>query len=300
MPHGDHAHDHQHPAAKAGNERRVAWALGITITFMVIEVAGGLIAGSLALLADAGHMLADAFALSLALFAFRIARRRADPQRSYGYHRFEVLAAFANGLILFAVAGWIAVEAVMRLFDPVEVLGTPMLIVAILGLIANLVAFAILHGGERENLNMRGAMLHVAADILGSIGAIVAALIIGATGWMAADPILSVFVAALILRGGWNLIRRSAHILLEGTPDGLDLAELRAALKEAVPEVQDVHHVHVWSLTGERPVVTLHARIPAEAQADRILRAIHAVLDDRFGLRHATIQLETGPCPDSA
>lgn len=299
MPHGDRAHDHQHPAGKTGNERRVAWALGVTITFMVVEVAGGLIAGSLALLADAGHMLADAFALSLALFAFRIARRRADPQRSYGYHRFEVLAAFANGLILFAVAGWIAVEAVMRLFDPVEVLGTPMLIVAVLGLIANLVAFAILHGGERENLNMRGAMLHVAADILGSIGAIVAALIIGATGWMAADPILSVFVAALILRGGWNLIRRSAHILLEGTPDGLDLAELRAALKDAVPEVEDVHHVHVWSLTGERPVVTLHARIPVEAQADRILRAIHAVLDDRFGLRHATIQLETGPCPDN-
>jgi cobalt-zinc-cadmium efflux system protein len=300
MPHGDHAHDHHHPTAKAGNERRVAWALGITVTFMAVEVVGGLIAGSLALLADAGHMLADAFALSLALFAFRIGRRRADPQRSYGYHRFEVLAAFANGLILLAVAGWIAVEAAIRLFDPVEVLGTPMLVVAVLGLIANLVAFVILHGGERENLNMRGAMLHVVADILGSIGAIVAALIIGATGWMAADPILSVVVAGLILRGGWDLVRRSAHILLEGTPDGLDLAELREALKTAVPEVQDVHHVHVWSLTGEKPVVTLHARIPERAQADRILRAIHAVLEERFGLRHATIQLETGLCPDSS
>ncbi|MBT5415710.1 MAG: cation transporter [Rhodospirillaceae bacterium] len=297
MPLGDH--DHHHPTAAAGNERRVAWALGVTVAFMVIEIAGGLIAGSLALLADAGHMLADACALTLALFAFRISRRRADPQRSYGYHRFEVLAAFANGLTLIAVAGWITVEAVLRLFDPVEVLGTPMLIVAILGLIANLVAFAILHGGERENLNMRGAMLHVAADILGSIGAIVAALIIRATGWMAADPILSVFVAVLILRGAWILVRRSAHILLEGTPDGLDLAELREALRGAVPEVRDVHHLHVWSLTGERPIVTLHASIPTDANADRVLRAIHAVLDERFGLRHATIQLETGPCPDS-
>lgn len=296
MPHGDH--DHQHPTTVAGNERRVAWALALTVAFMAVEVAGGLLAGSLALLADAGHMLADAFALALALFAFRLSRRRADPRRSFGYHRMQVLAAFANSLVLFAVAGWITLEAALRLFEPVEVLGTPMLIVAVLGLLANLVVFAILHGGERENLNMRGAMLHVGADILGSIGAIAAALIIRATGWMAADPILSVLVAALILRGAWALLRRSAHILLEGTPDGLNVAELREALQAAVPEVQDVHHVHVWSLTGERPIVTLHARVPAEAQDDRVLKAIRVVLVKRFGLGHVTIQLESGGCLD--
>jgi cobalt-zinc-cadmium efflux system protein len=295
-----HAHDHGHGRAHADNERRVLWAMLLTGGFMLAEVVGGIVAGSLALLADAGHMLTDCASLALAWTAFRIGRRPQDARRTYGYHRFQVLAAFVNGLSLIAIVLWIAIEAVRRLLAPVEVLGGLMLAIAVLGLLVNLAAFWILHGGDRANLNIRGAALHVMGDLLGSIAAIVAALVITWTGWMPIDPLLSVFVALLILRSAWLLVRRSSHILLEGTPDWLDVADLRRSLAEAVPLVEDVHHVHAWMLTSERPLLTMHARVQAGADHDQVLKAIQEALVRDHGIDHATIQIERAGCADDA
>ena len=290
------AHDHSHN--HADNERRVFWAMLLTGGFMLTEAVGGVIAGSLALLADAGHMVTDAASLALAWAAFRIGRRPADPRRFYGYHRFQVLAAFINGIALAAIVIWIAVEAVRRLFEPVEVLGGLMLAIAALGLLVNVAAFLILHGGERENLNLRGAALHVLGDLLGSVAAIVAALVILWTGWTPIDPLLSVLVALLILRSAWFVVRKSGHILLEGTPDWLDVDELRGELTAAVPEVEDVHHVHAWMLTTERPLMTLHAQVREGADPTRVLLAITRLLKERYGVGHATVQVEPAGCVD--
>jgi cobalt-zinc-cadmium efflux system protein len=294
MHHHDHARDRAQ--SDADNQRRVFIAMLLTGGFMFAEVAGGIVAGSLALLADAGHMLTDCASLALAWTAFRIGRRGHDTRRTYGYHRFQVLAAFVNGLSLVAIVLWIAIEAVRRLLAPVEVLGGLMLVVAVLGLVVNLAAFWILHGGDRDNLNIRGAALHVMGDLLGSVAAIVAALVITWTGWMPIDPLLSVLVALLILRSAWLLVRRSTHILLEGTPDWLDVEELRRSLAAAVPPVEDVHHVHAWMLTSERPLLTMHARVRPGADHDQVLRAIQQVLAREHGIEHATIQIEPAGC----
>lgn len=294
----DHQGHHHHAAVGANNERRVLLALLLTGTFMVVEAVGGLIAGSLALIADAGHMLTDTAALGLAWIAFRIASRPADPRRSYGYHRVQVLAAFANGGALLIIVIWIAVEAVRRLFDPVEVLGGTMLAIAIVGLLVNGIALWLLRGGDRENLNIRAATLHIMGDLLGSVGAIAAAGVILATGWSAVDPILSLLVSLLILASAWRLVRQSGHILMEGTPSDVDGLHLRELIPASVPEVIDVHHVHVWSLTPDRPVVTLHARIHRAADQDAVLARIKQLLLDRFGIDHSTIQIEHGGCAD--
>ena len=230
------------------DKRRVQIALVLTATFMVVEVIGGILSGSLALLADAGHMLSDTMALTLAAVAFGVSARPADSKRSYGYHRFQILAAFVNGLSLLLIVGWILIEAVRRLISPPDVMGTTMLIVASAGLLVNIVAFTVLHGGDRENLNIRGAALHVAGDLLGSIAAIVAASVIIFTGWMPIDPILSVVVALLILRSAWYLVKRSAHILLEGAPEWLDQDSMQNRLVERIPAINSIHHVHVWGL----------------------------------------------------
>jgi cobalt-zinc-cadmium efflux system protein len=291
-------HDHAHERATADNERNVFWAMVLTGGFMVAEVVGGVVAGSLALIADAGHMLTDAASLALAWAAFRVGRWPRDARRTYGYHRFQVLAAFVNGLALVAVVGWIAIEAVRRLFDPVEVLGGLMLAIAAVGLLVNLAAFAILRRGDRENLNVQGAVLHVAADLLGSVATIVAALVILGTGWAPIDPLLSLLVAALILHSAWRLLRKSAHILLEGAPDWLDDSELRQAVTTALPTIKDVHHVHAWMLTSERPLITLHAEVASGADHQAVLASIQHVLRERFGIEHATIQIETVACAD--
>ena len=272
----------------------------LTGTFMVAEVVGGVLSGSLALLADAGHMLTDTAALALAWAAFRAARKPADPLRSYGYHRFQVMAAFVNGAALVAIVAWIAFEAVHRLMAPTPVLGGMMLAVAVLGLLVNVAAFLILHGGDRANLNIRGATLHVVGDLLGSVAVIAAAVVILGTGWMPIDPVLSLLVAALILRSAWRLVRESGHILMEGTPVGLDVADIRAALTGAVPGVTDVHHVHVWSLTPRRPLLTMHAEIEDDAHPGEVLRAIKGFLAERFGMDHTTVQIERGGCADEA
>lgn len=272
----------------------------LTGGFMAVEVAGGLLAGSLALLADAGHMLADTAALSFAWLAFRLARRPADARRSYGYHRFQILAAFLNGVILIAIVAWIVIEAAQRLREPVEILGGLMLAIAGVGLAVNLISFAILHGGNRENLNVRGALLHVMGDLLGSLGAIVAAAVIIVTGWTPIDPLLSVLVALLIARSAWMLVRHSTHVLLEGTPTEIDVFRLKAELVAAIPEVDDVHHVHVWTLASGKLVMTLHAHVRDDANAEQVLHTILAVCRERFGLFHVTVQIEHGRCADVA
>jgi cobalt-zinc-cadmium efflux system protein len=294
-PHGDHRH-HAPPAADG--ERRMFWVLLLTGGFMIVEAVGGWLAGSLALIADAGHMLSDTAALALAWAAFRVARRPHDEKRTYGYHRFEIIVAFANGLALFAIAAWIIFEAVGRLREPVPVAGVPMLAVAAAGLVVNLVALYVLRGGDRANLNVRAALLHVLGDLLGSIGAIAAAIVILATGWTPIDPILSVFLTLLILRGAWDVTRRAGHVLMEGVPEGFDAAAMRADLLAAVPGLVDVHHVHAWMLNPERPMVTLHVRLEPATDASTALAAIKVRLREQFGIAHSTVQVDPGECLD--
>lgn len=291
--HGHHGHVHSHGASDTA---RIGWAFVILFVFMLVEAAGGILSGSLALLADAGHMVSDAAALGMSWLALHLGRRPADAARSFGYRRLEVLAAFVNGCTLFVIAGWIAFEAVLRLRAPTPVLGGMMLGVAVAGLLANVAAFAVLNGGSKENLNMRSAWLHVLGDTLGFAVAIVAALVILATGWTPIDPILSVLVAVLILRSAWQVVTASSHILLQGTPADLDAAAMARDLVASVPGVADIHHVHIWSLTSEQPHVTLHAR-PASGGA-RVIGAINARLKDKYGIVHSTIQIDVEDCPD--
>jgi len=293
--HHSHAHDHGHDH-RNGTARRIFWALLLTAGFTAVEIVGGVLAGSLALVAEGGHMLADAASLALAFVSIRIAQRPPDPARSYGYHRLEVLAAFVNGLLLLALVAWVVVEALQRLLTPVPVASGAMLAIATVGLAVNLASFAVLSGGDRSSLNLHGALLHVLSDVLGSIAAIAAALAIGWTGWLPIDPLLSLVVALLLVRSSWRLVRRTAHVLLEGTPEGLDVPDLRAALAAAVPGLKDIHHVHAWSLTTGRPLLTLHGTIRDDAEGESVLRAIKRQLERR-GFTHSVVQLERD-CPD--
>ena len=296
-----HEHHHHHHHGSAHNRRRLTFALVITATFTVVEAVGGLISGSLALLADAGHMLTDSLALALAVFAFAISEKPADRRRSYGYHRVQILAAFVNGITLVGIVIWILVEAVQRLLEPTDVLASTMLYVAIAGLVVNIAAFLILHGGDRENLNMRGAALHVLSDLLGSVAAIIAAVVIIRTGWTPVDPILSILVAALILRSAIGIVRRSAHILLEGTPEWLDVAELKRQIIDNVPGVSDVHHVHVWGLTQERVMLTMHVSVDDASDGwGATIRAVKALVAEQYGIDHSTIEIETDDCADAS
>ena len=282
-----------------GNIRRVQIALVLTGTFMIVEVVGGVLSGSLALLADAGHMFTDTMALALAAFAFRVSSKPADSRRSYGYQRFQILAAFVNGLSLLLIVGWILFEAVRRLMSPPEVMGPMMLVVASVGLLVNIFAFIVLHGGDKENLNIRGAALHVVGDLLGSIAAIAAAIVIIYTAWMPIDPILSVLVALLILRSAWHLVKRSAHILLEGAPEWLDEDRMQSRLIERIPAINGIHHVHVWGLTQQHLMLTMHVALqgnPPEPTA--VIRRIKGVLREDFGIKHSTIEIETDDCAD--
>jgi len=293
------SHDHGAGELDAENEKRMGLAALLTGSFMLVEVAGGIVAGSLALIADAGHMLTDFASLSLAWFAFRLARRPADWKRTYGFDRFQVLVAFTNGLALFAIAGWIVYEAIERLMGTPHVSGGIMVGVATAGLFVNIAAFWLLLGADRENLNVRGAAIHVLGDLLGSVAALVAGAVILLTGWMPIDPLLSILVAAIIVRSGWHVVAASAHILLEGAPKELDTREIGPDLIANVHGVEDVHHVHVWSITQSRRMVTLHALIGDAADFDRIVKAIKARLKKKFGLDHATVEIERSDCADS-
>lgn len=300
----DHAHDHGsghghgvHAHGAHAGQRALALTLMLTGAFMVVEVVGALVSGSLALFADAGHMLTDTGALALAWLGFRLARRDADSERSFGYARFEVLAGLVNALTMLAVVAFIAVEAIERLREPSPVLPGPMLGVAIVGLVVNLVAFRLLHG-ESDHVNVRGALVHVLGDLLGSVAAIVAALVIMATGWTPIDPLLSLLVAALVLRSAASLLRQTAHILLEGTPEGIDADDLGRELAQRVEGVRDVHHVHVWSLTSGRNLATMHVRVEEGHGVHGIIDAIKSLLRERFGLEHTTVQICPEHCPD--
>jgi cobalt-zinc-cadmium efflux system protein len=293
-----HHHDHSahHPQR---NSRMLGLALALTVLFMLVECVCGYLAGSLALLADAGHMVTDAAALTLALAAVHLAHRAPDRKRSFGYRRLQVLATFVNGVALLLIVGLIAVAAVGRLLHPVAVNAPLMLWVAVAGALANIAAFALLRHGDRDDMNIAAAGLHVLSDLLGSLGAIGAALVIYWTGWTPVDPLLSLLLAGLIVRSAWLLVRKSTHILLEGAPDWLDIPELRNTLRTQIPAIVDVHHVHCWSLSPRETLLTLHATVQGSADHPQILAQTQHVLAERFGITHATIQLEYGPCGDN-
>jgi len=296
-----HAHDHGgHGHGHGADKTRVLIAGGLTLAFMFVEVAGGLFTGSLALIADAGHMLTDTVSLGLSWYAFHLASRPATRQLTYGFDRVKTLVAYTNGLGIFVIAGWIVYEAVERLIAPPQVLGGMMLVVAIAGLAVNIAGFLILRGGDHQSLNMRGAILHVLGDLLGSAAAIVAAIVIVATGWMPIDPILSVFVAVLILSTAWSLVRDAGHVLLEGTPQSMDRDQIVADMTANFPEVREIHHVHVWSLDGSRNVATLHACLKQGADVHRVVVAMKRRLAEKHGIGHATIETEFGECTDLA
>jgi cobalt-zinc-cadmium efflux system protein len=288
-----HGHGHGHTAGT--DRRRLAVALAITLVTALVGAVGAVVAGSLALLADLGHLLTDAGALAAAFVASVLAQRPANDRRTFGLGRVEVLVAGINAITLVAVVVWVAVEGVGRLVEPVEVPGLPLLVVGALGLVGNLVSLAVLAGGDRRNMNMRGAMLHVLGDALGSVGVLVAAAVLLLTGWPYADTVASLFIVALILPRTVGLLREVGHVLLEGAPAGIATAEVHAALL-AVPGVRDVHELHLWSINDRRPTVSAHLVVD-EATHVRcgeasVLDAAAAVLRTRFGLDHSTLQIE--------
>ncbi|MEO5560072.1 MAG: cation diffusion facilitator family transporter [Dokdonella sp.] len=301
--HHSHTHDHARVPAHVNpdgrRELRLLAAFALTACALVAEAIGGWLSGSLALLADAGHMLVDAAALLFAWLGVRYARRPADALRSFGYARLEVLVGYSNALVQFILVVWIAVEALLRLSNPHPILSGTMLVVAIAGLLVNAIVLLALSGHDHHDLNTASARLHVLGDLFGSIGAIAAALLVRWLGWLWTDPAVSILVSVLILASAWRLLRRSAHILLEGVPEGIDADLVVAALKDEAQGVSDVHHVHVWQLAGGYHVATLHARLRGDADADEAIASIRAVLRDRFSVEHATVQLERLDCADA-
>ena len=293
-----HDHDHVHEA-NSGNLKRVLIALALTGSFMVVEVIGGILSGSLALLADAGHMLTDTMALGLAAMAFHVSKRPPDGKLTFGYQRFQILAAFVNGLSLLFIVGWILFEAAHRFLSPIPIMGETMLTVAAAGLLINIACFAVLHTGDKDNLNIRGAALHVAGDLLGSVAAIVAALVIIYTGWTPIDPILSVAVAGLILKSAWTLVKRSAHILLEGAPEWLNVQAMQERIVRVVPGVDEIHHVHLWGLTPQQLMLTMHMSLSCDVnRQSEVLREVKDFLKNEYGIGHATIEVDVDGCAD--
>jgi len=284
---------HQHGHTHSPGARRLAIALCILFAFTVVEAAGGLVANSIALLAEAGHMLADCASLLLAISAVRLARRPPSATRTYGHHRYQTLAAFVNGLALLALTLWVAFEASERLISPPHVKGGLMLGVALAGGAANLAAFTVLSGAS--SLNERGARAHVLGDLLGSAAAVAAAVAVVVGGIYVADPILSLLVSVLIFRSAWQLTRESAHVLLEGAPTGRDATRIEQALG-ALSGIAGVHHVHAWSLTGDQALVTLHAELQGDADPDAALRTLRERLREQLGIEHATVQIERDGC----
>ena len=298
--HSDSGHSHglfhSHSHGQNASERRLWWSLTVLAVFTAFEAIGGLWSHSIALLAEAAHMLADCGSLILAVLAIRVSRRPARPDRTYGHRRYQPLAAYTNGLLLLGITVGVVVEATRRLMSVPEVDGAVMMGVAFAGGIANLVAFLILSGGS--SLNERGARAHVLSDLLGSVAAVIGAGIILYFHWYPADPLLSLAVSVLILRSGWQLTRDSAQVLLEGTPPGFDAAAVERELA-GLPNVRSVHHIHAWSLTGETPIVTLHADCDDEADRQVVLETVTRTLRRRFGVEHVTVQIEYGECVDA-
>jgi cobalt-zinc-cadmium efflux system protein len=287
----NHSYGRGRAPSDRDDRRRLTWTLVVTLAVLGAEVIGGILAGSLALLADAAHMISDAAAIALSLFALWFAVRPATAERTFGFQRVEVLAALANGAALLVIAGLILAEAYRRLLVPPDVRGSLMLAVAAVGLLANVAAALILAPVRRRGLNLRSAFLHVLGDLLGSVGTIAAALLIALTGWTPADPLISGFIGLLIIVSAWRLMRESVGVLLEGVPAGLRYSEIAAAML-ALPQVTDLHDLHVWSITSGFPVLTSHVIITEHAGPEGVLQDLQGVLADRFGITHATLQLE--------
>ncbi|MDQ4128298.1 MAG: cation diffusion facilitator family transporter [Actinomycetota bacterium] len=285
-----HTHDHgEH--GREGSRRALAVVLALTASFTVVEVAGGLLTGSLALLADAGHMLSDNLSLGLALFATWLAGKPATPERSFGYRRAEILAALANGVALVAISIWVFVEAISRLREPTEVLGGPMLAIAALGLAVNVAGAFILSRSGGESLNVEGAMRHVIADALGSVGAMAAAGVIILTGWRYADPLISAAIGLLILVSSWTLLRDSTNVLLEATPRGLNAEEVGRKMA-AAEGVKEVHDLHIWTITSGFPALSAHVLVGRHEDCHARRRALEELLAKEFGISHTTLQVD--------
>ncbi len=278
--------------ARHTETQRLKWALIISSVYFFAELTAGFLTNSLALLSDAGHMLSDIGALALSLFAFRVAKRPATHHSTYGYHRIEILAALFNGLTLWLIVGVIFTSAYYRLANPPAVESFGMIVVAVLGLLVNIAAAAILHSGHQHNLNMRGAFLHVMSDAIGSVGAIAAGAIMLTTGWYLADPLISVFIGALILYSSWSLIKDSLSVLMQSVPKGIRLDEVRQTI-EAVDGVHKVHDLHVWAVTSDIYTLSAHAVVENGGDFHQVLNGIEDTLKARFNIEHTTIQLET-------
>lgn len=289
-----HAHD-----ARAHDRRRLAWVLALSALYLVAELVGGLFTGSLALLADAGHMLADVGALALALFAFWLAERPSSAARTFGWRRFEILAALANGLVLGVVALGVGFEAVERVQAPRPVLGLPAFAIASGGLAVNLLGMLLLRHGRERSLNLRGAWLHLLGDALGSVAAMTAGLLIWAFDWRVADPLASLAIAGLVLRSAWSLLRETVDVLLEAAPPHLDVDELRAALL-AEPGVASLHDLHVWTITSGMVSLSCHVHCTAEADGHAVLVRLQQLLRQRFDVHHATLQIEPAGFEEAA
>ena len=296
--HHEHGHAHDHGGHARGASGVLGVALTLTAVFMLVEFAGGLVAGSLALIADAGHMLTDAAALALAWTATKIAARPADPRRTFGYQRFRVIAAFVNGCALLFLVAWIAIEAVQRLISPAPVDAMLVLWLGALGFAVNLLVYAMLTRGGGHDMNVAAATLHVFGDLLGSVAAMLAGGLILWTGWAPIDPLLSLAVCALIVRSAWTFVRRSAHILMEGSPEWFDVAELRNTLETRIPAIREVHHVHAWLVGPHDTLLTLHASVVGGVDHSLVLKEAKALLAERFGITHSTIQIEGEACAE--
>ncbi len=294
-----HSHSEEHSHGSGGghdhgagaNKKALAVVLAFTTIYMFAEVIGGLVTGSLALLADAAHMLSDNIALGLALFAFWLAAKPPTPNRSFGYKRAEILAALFNGITIVAVSIWIFYEAYNRFQDPPEVLGGWMMVVAVIGLVVNLAGMLILTRSAGENLNMQGALRHVMADLLGSVGVIAAALVILLTGWSYADPLISVFIGVLILFSSWKLLRESVNILLESSPPGVDAEEIGQKMV-SVDGVEEVHDLHVWMVTSGFPALSAHVLVGKDDDCHQKRRDLEELLDEEFDIDHTTLQVD--------
>lgn len=286
---------YSHALPSTGNERALWLALGLTTGFMIAEVIGGLVTSSLALISDAAHMFTDTAALAIALAAVRVAKRPADARRTYGYHRFEILAAAFNALLLFAVAVYILLEAYGRFRNPPEIQTGAMLGIAALGLVVNLASMRLLSGGKGSSLNLKGAYLEVWSDMLGSIGVIGGALLIRYTGWVWVDPVIAVAIGLWVLPRTWILLKESLNILLEGVPDGVDVAQVTQAMTQ-VEGVQSVHDLHIWALTSGKSSLTAHVVCEPGVQPEALLAPLKEVLAKRFQVFHTTLQLEAKSC----
>ncbi len=296
-----HHHDHGREAGRAGNRARLGWTLLLTLAYMVAEIVGGYLSGSLALLADAGHMFSDAAALALSLFAAWIAARPPTPQHSYGYYRAEILAALANGATLIAISIFVFIEAFHRLGAPHPVVGPLMLAVASGGLVINLAGMAILNAGKSHSLNVHGAWLHLLTDAMGSVAAIVAGALVWAYGWNWADPVASVLIGILVIYSSWSLLKQAIAILMESTPGHLDVDAVRGAI-QSTPGVREVHDLHIWTITSGMESLSAHVVLADGYEGAASLKTLRQVLHDRFAIDHITIQIEPAdqdPCPSS-